>query len=534
MPGFSTLKNQNTAAPSRAQLISSIAPPHLWFIWFIAMVVATLPLLILPIPPLGQHFYNIVRIDILAHPEVYSGNYVIRWDFLPDLAMDLTVPFLTKLMSTEKAAGLFVLAAFALLTSGCLMLSRAVNGRWSLVPLISFLLLYNWILIRGYDNNLFGLGLCLWALAAHVALRRSTIARILSSCCSALLIYFCHLFPLGVFALVLGTWELGCLFQEKELRGRSLCRHAAASLMPLVLPALLLWHSSTGGLGGAIDFGFLQISRRVKLSIEAFTVGNRAGDVVVLVSLCLTTFVGTARGWWTCRPECRLTIIALPLVVLLAPFSAFASYGVIERCALSFAFLLTALLDARIVDPRLQRVSVAVLALVFLFRVGTMAEDWSAAKPVIQAYRDVFASLKPGAVLLQFKQDSSYPSPLKDPHRWNPYLDKVVALAALNGVLVPDLYLKAGQQPVLYRPENAALRDFQFESQKGVDDTFADDSKLRAWAADFQIRFPAAIQSRFSAVYLAVFDPHERLSAALPGWRLVATLPEHRLYELAR
>lgn len=534
MQSFRTLKNQNTTVPSRAQLIASIAPLHLWCIWFIGTVVASLPLLILPVPPLGQHFYNIVRIDILAHPQAYSGNYIIRWDAVPDLAMDLTVPLLTKLMSTEQAAGLFVLAAFALLTSGCLMLGRALNGRWSRVPLLSFLLLYNWILIRGYDNNLFGLGLCFWALAAHVALRRSTIARILTSCCTALLIYFCHLFPLGVFALVLGTWELGCLLQEKELRGGSLCGHAAASLVPLVLPVLLLWHSSTGGLGGAIDFGFLQISERVKLSVAAFTVGNRTGDVVILVSLFLIAVVGTVRGWWTCRPECRLTVIAFPLVLLLAPLSAFASYGVVERCALSFGFLLTAVFDARILEPRLQRASVAVLALVFLFRVGTVAEDWSAAKPVIQAYRDAFASLKPGAVLVQFKQDMSYPFPLKDPHRWNPYLDKVVALAALNGILVPDLYLKAGQQPVLYRPENAALREFQFESQKDVDDASADDSTLRAWAADFQIRFPPAIQSRFSAVYLAVFDPQRRLSAALPGWRLVATLPEHRLYELAR
>jgi hypothetical protein len=269
------------------------------------------------------------------------------------------------------------------------------------------------------------------------------------------------------------------------------------------------------------------------LCIEAFTVGNRAGDVVILIGLCLTAVVGTVRRWWTCKPECRLTVIAFPVVLLLAPFSAFASSGVIERCALSFGFLLTALLDARIVEPRLQRACAMALVLVFLFRVGTVAEDWTAAKPVIQAYRDAFASLKAGAVLVQFKQDSSYPSPLKDPHRWNPYLDKVIALGALNGILVPDLYLKAGQQPVLYRPENTALRKFQFESQNGIDGTEENDATLRAWATDFQIRFPQ-LQHRFSTVYLAVFDPHERLSAALPGWRLVATLPEHRLYELAR
>ncbi len=37
------------------------------------------------------------------------------------------------------------------------------NGRWSWFPLASYLLLYNWILTRGYDNFLLGAGLCLWA-----------------------------------------------------------------------------------------------------------------------------------------------------------------------------------------------------------------------------------------------------------------------------------------------------------------------------------------------------------------------------------
>ncbi|MGF6776687.1 hypothetical protein P3T21_001887 [Paraburkholderia sp. GAS334] len=533
MSSSRTLKYQPAAAHPQARTIAGIAPLRLWCIWFVGTVVASLPFLILPVPPLGQHFYNIVRIDILAHPGAYAGNFVVRWDVMPDLAMDLVAPLLTKFMSAEQAAALFVLAALALLTSGCLMLSRAINGRWSLVPLISFLLLYNWILIRGYANNLFGFGLCLWALAAHVALRQSTIARILVSCSSALLIYFCHLFPLGVFALVTGTWELGCLLQEKDLRGRSLSRHVAATVVPLVLPVLLLWHSSTGGLSEAIDLGFLQISWRIRLCIAALTVGDRPADIAILVSLFLTAIVGTVRRWWTCKPECRLIIIALPVAVILTPFSAFAAYGIVERCALSFAFLLTTLLDVRMVDPRLQRAGAAMLVLVFLFRVGTVAEDWVAARPVMQAYRDAFASLKPGAVLVQYKQDTNYPIPLRDPHRWNPYLDKVVALATLNGILVPDLYLKAGQQPVLYRPENTALRAFQTGGQRGDEDTRAEDLKLRAWATDLQTRFPD-LQSRFSRVYLAVFDPHARLSATLPGWRLIATLPEHRLYELTR
>jgi hypothetical protein len=158
-----------------------------------------------------------------------------------------------------------------------------------------------------------------------------------------------------------------------------------------------------------------------------------------------------------------------------------------------------------------------------------VTEDWRVAKPVIQAYRDTFASLKAGSVLFQYKQDTTYLSPRKDPHRWNPYLDKVVSLATLDDVLVPDLYLKAGQQPVLYRGKNVALRQFQEES--GDTEFIADSTMLRVWSTKLQDRFPD-LQSRFTAVYIAVLDPYRRLPEALGGWKLVATLPEHRLYEL--
>ncbi|WP_025597195.1 hypothetical protein [Burkholderia sp. WSM2230] len=506
-------------------------PLHLWGVWFIATLVALSPLFVTSIPPLGQHFYNIVRIDILSHPGSYSGNFVIHWDALPDLAMDLTVPWIAKLMPVEWAAWLFIVVELALLTSGCLVLSRAINGRWSWFPLVSFLLLYNWILIRGYDNFLFGLGLCLWAIALHVALRRAWVVRIVVSSCSALLIYFCHLFPLAVFALVTGTWELGCLLQERKLTGRGLFRHASASLVPLVIPVLLLAHSSTGGLRGSIDFGFLHIFAKVSRWLDVFAVGNPKADVAVLASLGVTLAAGFLLRWWTCKPECRITLIALPLVALFAPFTAFASYGVVERCALSFAFLLTALVDVRASAPRLQHVGAFALAIVFLFRIATVTSDWRSVKPGIQAYRDTFASLKSGSVLLQYKQDTTYPSPRTAPERWNPYLDKVVALATLDGVLVPDLYLKAGQQPVLYRSENAALRKFQDDIENGETAFRADDRMLRAWAAELQDRFPD-LHSRFSEVYLAVFDPRRRLSETLAGWQLVATLPEHRLYRM--
>ena len=516
----------------QARLGVSRNPFRLWLVWLLGAVLASLPVLVAPLPPLRQFFFNLVRVEVLANPAAYARDFVIHWSAIPDLAMDLTVPWMAKFMSVEAAAQLFLLCTLALLSSGTLMLSRAIHRRWSALPLLSFLFLYNWILIRGFENNLFGLGLALWGLAAHISLRHSAVLRVAASSLSALIIYFCHLFPLGVFALVVGTWELSRLFQERATKRRILI-HAAPAMMPFVLPAVLLWSSSTGGLAGAIEFGIFQPFLKIKICLEALTIGNRVVDALVLVSVGLAAIAAVGRRWLTCPPEFWLTLIAIPLTALVfAPFSAFASQGIIERCAVAFTFLLIALFDLRPTDLKLQRLAAAVLTLVFIIRIGTITADWRAAEDIIQEYRQAFASLRPGSVMLQVSQDIEDTSPLSYPHLWNPPLGSIVALATLNGVFVPELYLKAGQQPVLYRDEDQSLRVFQYYSTERRKVRYADDTVLTAWAAELRERFPE-LHSHFTAVYVAVWDPSRRLCDSFPGGQLLATLEQHRIYKLA-
>ena len=502
---------------------------RLWLVWLAATVIASTPFLIVSTPPLNQHFFNIVRLQILADPAAYAKHFEVHWDTMPDLALDLIVPEMATLMSVEQATLLILLATLALLTSGTLVLSRVLNHRWSLLPLVSFLFLYNWILVRGYENNLLGLGLSLWALAAHVALRRSAFMRATVSSCSALLLYFCHLFPLGVFAVIAGSWELGVLLHEGLSFPRFL-KHGVVAVLPLVLPLLLLWSSSTGELGGVIRLGLFQVWDKAKLSLEAFAIGNRVSDVVLLASLGLTAALAAGRGWLACEPECRVTVVAIPLVAFVAPLYAFSAWGITERYGVSLAFLLAAFLRLRPVDLRMQRAAGVLLALVFLFRIGTIAADWRAADRIIGGYRTTVDSLEPGSVLFQFDWDTRYISPLRDPDRWNPPLGRIMTLATLHDVLVPELYLKRGQQPVLFRGPDAALRRFQYESDQR-ELGLADDATFRAWLSELSRQFPD-LRQRFSAVYVAVYDPHPHGAPSAPGLELLRSLPEHYIYRV--
>jgi hypothetical protein len=491
-----------TSTPAR------VSPTSLWLFWLIASAMALLPLLASSLAPLDQHFFNVMRVEILTHPAAYAERFAIHWGPIPDLAADLVVPVLAQFMPLSQACDLFLIALMMLLTSGTVMLNRAVTGRWSVLPLASFLLLYNWILIRGYENNLFGLGLTL----------------------CAVVIYFCHLFPLAEFGVVIGTWELGCLLLE-GWSVRRLFLHGAAALVPFIVPLLLLIHSSTGELSGAIDYEPFAIVRKIKLAVEMVTVGDRASDLALLTSLAIAAAIAVARGWLRIPKEARLTAAVLCVLPFLVPITAFASFAVTERCVLGFAFVLLALLEPQHEDFVLKRLVSVALVGVFLFRIVSIAQNWEASDKTIRLYQSTFATLKPGSVLMQFKQDVGYPSPLTVPAYWNPPLSKIVALATEDGVLVPQLYLKEGQQPVVYQPRYAPLRRFQLETDARTAPVLADDATLRQWLA--QLRQTLSHSNyQFSAVYVAVLDPNRRLDAALPGARLIATLPGHRLYQL--
>jgi hypothetical protein len=63
--------------------------------------------------------------------------YQLNWQVIPNLAMDLIVPPLARLVNVYVAGQIFLVATFALIISGVLMLNRALIGRFSVVPLLA-------------------------------------------------------------------------------------------------------------------------------------------------------------------------------------------------------------------------------------------------------------------------------------------------------------------------------------------------------------------------------------------------------------
>src|SRR5689334_15143220 len=173
---------------------------------FVALILLiSIPIWTHPLPPLSDYVNHLARMYVIAdlpRNQLLATFYQLNWQVIPNLAMDAIVPSLARLVNVYLAGQIFLVAMFVLIISGVVMLNRALIGRFSVLPLLAIPLLYTFIFLVGLTNYQFGIGVALWALAGWVSTReRVWPIRFTLSTVSVVILFFCHLSALGIYAI---------------------------------------------------------------------------------------------------------------------------------------------------------------------------------------------------------------------------------------------------------------------------------------------------------------------------------------------
>src|SRR5438270_11880266 len=233
--------SQSGGASARAQPdLTDLSAGRFALLFAACFLVAALPILITATPPLLDYPNHLARMHIEAayrDSPLLRQFYALDWRPIPNLAMDLVVPPLARIMPLAWAGKAFLLAIFLLMAGGTAALHRVLFGRWSAWSLLAFLLLYNRILLWGFVNFLFGVGLALVATALWIGLReRPAWLRLALAALLATAIYFAHLFAFGIYALVLLGYEVARLRRNERIASGAGFGALCAAFTPL-LPA---------------------------------------------------------------------------------------------------------------------------------------------------------------------------------------------------------------------------------------------------------------------------------------------------------
>jgi hypothetical protein len=370
--------------------------------------IAVIPVLLHPLPPISDYINHLSRMHVIAtigRDSDLARFYQVKWEVIPNLMMDMILPLLVRVMSIYTAGQAYMIASFALILSGTFALNRQLHGRWSVLPLAAFALLYNYVFLVGTMNYVTGIGFSLWALVAWIALReRRLVLRLTVSAAFVIALFFCHLYALGIYGLGLLAFELHRLWLSPSptlprMRGRvgraaaRLIDFAAAGLPFLpVLPLLMM--SPTWGLRSDISWEWAG-----KIDGVLYIINVYSGAVASLLAAVMAIVVGVALYHRALRfHPFGFVLLAVGATVYAAlPRVAFDTYMADQRLPISLAFMVIACaqLDLRRLDLRhlglrhvfVRQGAVAVLLLPLAVRILEVETVWAALSPDAASFR---------------------------------------------------------------------------------------------------------------------------------------------------
>jgi hypothetical protein len=436
---------------------------------FLALAAVTsIPILLNPWLPLSDYINHLSRMYVInaigSDPDL-ARFYEIDWQIIPNLMMDLIVPPLRRVMNIFAAGQIYTIASFVLILSGALALNRRLFGRWSVLPLITFPLLYNIVFLFGTMNYIFGIGLSLWALVAWVWLReRNVVLRLAVSSVFVSALFFCHLYAVGLYGLGLLAFELHRLllifgrrpYTELGEWGR---RRRLAPIVDFIatglpfLPVLpLLMMSSTWGLRASFDWELFGKSDGLLFVVKVYS---------PFAAFALTGIMAVAAGWalhlralqfhtfgWVLLAVAGATYLALPHIL-------FETYMGDTRLPISIAFMVIACgrLDLRL--DVVRRGFATVLVLLLGIRVFEVQHVWAGLSQPMKSFADSVRHIDRGSKVLV-----AYARPDGGDYLEHLWLVHAACLAIIErSALVTTAFTVVGKQIMHVRSEYRARVD---------------------------------------------------------------------------
>jgi hypothetical protein len=372
---------------------------------------------------------------------------------IPNLVMDLIVPLLHRFMDVYLAGEIFLISIFVLTLSGTLALNRALYGYWSAMPLISFPLLYNGVLLVGVMNYLFGIGIALWALASWIWLReRAWPWRYLVSVLFVLVLFFCHLFAAGLYGLGLLSYEL----YRESLQGRKLRLRRVAAFISVGLPFLIV-------------LPLFYVSPTLTLAKLNFWEANGKIDGVMLVfttyydlvAIALAAVV-IAAGLWAMRYRVlhfhRFGWFLLGvggLVYLAMPRVVFATYMADQRLPIGLAFMVIACMHLELTRKAVRQAFAAVLFVLLAIRVVEVQTVWQQLSRSTLDFRSSISEIALGSRVLVVYADASAGEAGRD----LPYIHAACLAMIEKSSLVTTAFTVEGKQILQTRNKYSKIVD---------------------------------------------------------------------------
>ena len=424
-------------------------------LYSILFIIMAIPIFMVKIPGWNDYPNHLARMQIIAAVDsepFLSRYYEIKWNLIPNIGMDLVVPFLSRFFDIYLAGKIFVLMILSLISSGVFAIHYAVFKQYSLSPCFALLFIYNMAFLCGFMNYLLGLGLVLWAFAIWIIFHgKHIIYRILLAFICTFFLFFCHLYAVCLFVFAVGCFELW-QFKKERIYNRTKFVTFALILISLCITVLYLLMNSDI-IANLSKLYWAPLKTKANGIEWLIGVNHYIKDLLIGAGLAALSIYMLWKGLLRIHPVGWLILIFGIILYVLMPRTIFYSWGADYRLPIAILFIFIGFTDWKLPDANSRMIFVGVVFGVMLIRLTQVGPAWAKYDQVYAEIREGFKSVNPGSIVVSI--------PYKDPPPW-PYkqgrpLNHTICLAVIDrSIFTPQLF--TGKSFTLkFRPEYRKL-----------------------------------------------------------------------------
>jgi hypothetical protein len=340
---------------------------------YYAALLIVLAALLLPIwtvtyPGMMDYPNHLTRCYILAHYHdnpLWQQRFVVVHDPMPNLAIELVVIPLLRLLPLLICGKLFLSLAALLYVAGCSEVGRAVTGKPNWLALVCAFTFYNMALLDGFVNYIFGIGVFLCAFAFWLRVRNAmTPWRFFLCCLLSIAAFLAHLVSIAILGFACVTIALLDFVRDRRIP------NLIGKVAWLVFPVLLMaGFMKGGGRVGTTYWGTL--SEKLAILLWPIRSYNRAVDLAVVV-LLFACALAMRKG---CKVHNTAVIgILLFGLSLITPSTLFTSCGADARYVVPGCLLLILSIEPR--WGRREKIALAVALAAMALHLGSITASW--------------------------------------------------------------------------------------------------------------------------------------------------------------
>ena len=406
----------------------------LLLVFFVLLV----PIWIVKYPGMVDYPNHLARCYILAHyydNPLFQQRYVLDHSPLPNLAIDLIVTPLLRILPLIVAGKVFLSLAAALYVLGCSEIGRAVTGKPNWLALFCAFTFYNSDLLYGFVNYIFGVGvfLCVFAFWLRVRNAMSPL-RFFLLCLLSLVAFLAHLSSVVFLGVACCTIALFDFVRDRKVR------KLMVKLAWLACPVfLMVGFLTSSGQVGIIEWG----SEGEKLigllaPVRSYSVALDVGEILVLVVCAVAMLRGSKVH------SVAVVGFVLFALFLITPKVLFTSSAADARYVIPAYMLLILSIEPR--WGRWQKAALVLALTAMVIRTVSIAANWLTISRRSEHVLSMGQFLPNGARIYVLKPELDVSAKLD-----RGFSHVIEFWTISHGADISTLFALPGQQPLVFR-----------------------------------------------------------------------------------